>query len=294
MLTIGVDVGGTSIKSALIEVGDAKNPDTYQILKFFSLPTEARKGRDAIVGNIIKSIEQFECLDECGAISVASAGTIDWDSGKVTFATEALPGFTGLELSKVLSEHFKRRVVAINDAVGALVGEGFIGAGKKYDSVMMFTLGTGLGASLLKDKKLDCQSVVDTRLGHICLYEDGRECLCGKKGCAETYVSATALKKYGDDNLYKLFKSNDIIHKNLVANFYKDLTTVMLKSIELYNPDLIIVGGGVIELAEYWWQNFIKEYKQKANTPVACASLGNKAGVLGSVYAVLNGSFKNQ
>lgn len=294
MLTIGVDVGGTSIKSALIEVGDKKNADTYQILKFFSLPTEAQKGRDAIVGNIIKSIEQFGCADDCEAISVASAGTIDWDSGNVTFATEALPGFTGLTLSKVLSEHFARRVVAINDAVGALIGEGFLGAGKKYDSVMMFTLGTGLGASLLKDKNLNSESVVDTRLGHICLYEDGRECLCGKKGCAEAYVSATALKKYGDDNLYRLFKSNDVVHKNLLANFYKDLTSIMLKSVELYNPNLIIVGGGVIELAEYWWQNFLKEYRQKSETPVACASLGNKAGVLGSVYAMLNGTFKIQ
>lgn len=294
MLTIGVDVGGTSIKSALIEVGDKQNAESYQILKFFSLPTEASKGRDAIVGNIIKSIEQFECVDKCDAISVASAGTIDWDSGKVVFATEALPGFTGLELSKTLSEHFGRRVVAINDAVGALIGEGFLGAGKKSESVMMFTLGTGLGASLLKDKKLNAQSVVDTRLGHLCLYEDGRQCLCGKKGCAEAYVSATALKKYGEENLYHLFKSNDIVNKNLLANFYKDLTTVILKSVELYNPDLVIVGGGVIELAEYWWQNFLKEYKSKTDTPVACASLGNKAGVLGSVYAMLNGAFLNQ
>lgn len=294
MLTIGVDVGGTSIKSALIEVGDPCDADSYQILKFFTLPTEAVKGRDTIVDNIVKSIEQFECTDKCQAISVASAGTIDWDSGNVTFATQALPGFTGLELSKTLSQRLGRRVVAINDAVGALIGEGMLGAGKKYDSVMMFTLGTGLGASLLKDKQLNAQSVVDTRLGHLCLYEGGRDCLCGKKGCAESYVSATALKKYGNENLYHLFKATDIVQRRVLANFYKDLTSVALKSIELYRPNLIIVGGGVIELAEYWWQNFLKEYKAATDTPIACASLGNRAGVLGSVYAMLNGTFENQ
>lgn len=294
MLTIGVDVGGTSIKSALIEVADPKNADSYEILKFFSLPTEATKGRDAIVENIVKSIRQFDCVEECGAISVASAGTIDWDSGKVTFATQALPGFTGLELSKTLSQKLGRRVVAINDAVGALIGEGMLGAGKKYDSVMMFTLGTGLGASFLKDKNLGAQSVVDTRLGHLCLYEDGRDCFCGKKGCAEAYVSATALKKYGNENLYHLFKATDVVQKKVLADFYKDLTKVAVKSAEMYNPDLIIIGGGVIELAEYWWQNFLKEYKANCDTPIACASLGNKAGVLGSVYAMLNGTFANQ
>ena len=69
---------------------------------------------------------------------------------------------------------------------------------------------------------------------------------------------------------------------------------MILKSIELYSPQLIIVGGGVIEMSEYWWQAFVKEYKSKSSTPIVCASLGNKAGSLGSVYAMANGKFENQ
>ena len=293
MLAIGVDVGGTSIKSALIEIGDKKVAESYKILKFNSLPTQAQEGRDTVVGNIIKSIEAFD-WQECDIIAVASAGTIDWNSGDVVYATNSLPGFTGLKLSKTLSEHFSRRIVAINDAVGALVGEGFVGAGRKADSAMMFTLGTGLGVSFLKDKNLDSQSVIDTRLGHYKLYEDGRGCACGEKGCAERYVSATALKKYGNDNLYQLFTSSDITQKTVLSNFYKDFTNVILRAIQLYSPNLIIVGGGVIEMAEYWWQSFLKEYKSKTSTPIVCASLGNKAGVLGVVYAMANGVFENQ
>ena len=67
MLTIGVDVGGTNIKSALIEVGNATKADTYKILKFASVPTEAKRGRDFVVANIIKSIEKFDWKG-CGAI----------------------------------------------------------------------------------------------------------------------------------------------------------------------------------------------------------------------------------
>jgi glucokinase len=293
MLAIGVDVGGTSIKSALIEIGNPKVAESYGIVKFNTLSTQAQNGRDAIVSNIIKAVEVFD-WKSCDMIAVSSAGTIDWDSGKVVFATNSLPGFTGLELSNVLSRYFNRRVVVINDAVGALIGEGFLGAGRKAGSVMMFTLGTGLGASLLKSKDLDSKSVIDTKLGHYKLYEDGRACACGEKGCAERYVSATALKKYGNDNLYKLFNSNDISDKKTLSNFYKDFTSVILKSIELYSPQLIIVGGGVIEMSEYWWQAFVKEYKSKSSTPIVCASLGNKAGSLGSVYAMANGKFENQ
>ena len=293
MLAIGVDVGGTNIKSALIEIGDAKAPESYKILQFNSLPTQAQEGRDRVVGNIIKAIEAFD-HKSCDMIAVASAGTIDWDSGDVVFATNSLPGFTGLKLSKILSEHFGKRIIAINDAVGALVGEGFLGAGKKADSAMMFTIGTGLGASLLKNKTLDASSVIDTRLGHYKLYDGGRDCACGEKGCAERYVSATALKTYGNDNLYHLFNSNDISQKTVLNNFYKDFTRVISRSIELYSPSLVIVGGGVIEMSEYWWQSFLKEYKSRSTTPIVCASLGNKAGVLGAVYAMANGIFKNQ
>ena len=293
MLAIGVDVGGTSIKSALIEIGDAKVAESYKIIKFHSLPTQARDGRDSIVSNIIKAIEVFD-WEACDMIAVASAGTIEWNSGDVIYATDSLPGFTGLKLSKTLSERFGKRVVAINDAVGALVGEGFLGVGKNAESAMMFTLGTGLGASFLKSKNLDAASIIDTKLGHYKLYEGGRECACGDKGCAERYVSATALKKYGNDNLYQLFNANDVTQKNVLNNFYKDFTRVILRAVELYSPGLIIVGGGVIEMAKYWWQSFLKEYKSKCTTPISCASLGNKAGVLGAVYAMANGVFENQ
>lgn len=293
MLTIGVDVGGTSIKSALIEVGDIKQAATYKILRFASIPSQSSGGRDVVVANIIKSIEQFD-WQSCELIAVATAGTVDWDSGNITYATDTISNYTGTELSKLLSVHFGKRVVVINDAVGALIGEAFLGAGKKFQSVIMFTIGTGLGASYLSGKTLDKQTVVDTQLGHFILHSDGRVCTCGKKGCAEQYVSATALKKYGNENLYQLFHTSDAAQKNTLNQFYKGLSQIALKAAEIYEPSLIIVGGGVIELSEYWWQSFLKEYKYVNSTPIAPASLGNKAAVLGSVYAMANGVFKNQ
>lgn len=293
MLTIGVDVGGTNIKSALIEVGDVNDENAYKILKFASLPTQADEGRDTVVANIIKSIEQFDWC-ACDVIAVATAGTVDWDSGEITYATDTIPNYTGTKLSKKLSEHFGKRVVVINDAVSALIAEGFLGAGKKHDSVMTFTIGTGLGASFLMGKTLDSKTIIDTRLGHFVLHEDGRLCTCGQKGCAEQYVSATALKRYGNENLYQLFHTTDVVQKKVLSDYYKDLSNVIARSIELYNPSIIVIGGGVIEMSEYWWQNFLKQYKSKCSAPIAPASLGNKAGVLGGVYASIHGVFKNQ
>ena len=291
MLTIGVDVGGTGIKSALIEIDEQ---DNYKVLDSFSIPTQGKEGADVIINNIVHAIKHFD-VDKADTIGVASAGTIDWDSGDVIYATDALMGFTGVKLSTILSQRVGKRVVAVNDAVGALIGECFEGAGKKGARVMMFTLGTGLGASLLQSRHLDKDAVVDTRLGHICLHEGGRTCFCGKKGCAEQYVSATALKVNAkEENLYKVFTESDIISKTAVSDFIKDFIKVLSIAIEKYKPDLILVGGGVIELRQYWWQNFIIKYNKECSVPIIPATLGNKAGVVGAAVCVNKGRFENQ
>lgn len=291
MLTIGVDVGGTSIKSALIEID---NFDNYSVVDTFSVATEGKSGREVIINNIVKAITHFD-VEKADTIGVASAGTICWDTGECTYATDALIGFTGVKLSSELSKRIGKRVICVNDAVGALIGESFCGAGKDGSRVMMFTLGTGLGASLLQSRELDSNAVIDTRLGHILLHENGRTCFCGKRGCAETYVSATAIKNNANNNdLLEVFTSTDKQNKKAVSDFINDFVAVLKVAIKRYNPDLILVGGGVIELKEYWWNDFLAEYNKHCTVKIVPAILGNKAGVVGASICVNKGKFSNQ
>lgn len=291
MLTIGVDVGGTSIKSALISVEDGK----YSILQSYSTPTQGDKGAEIIVGNIVKAIKHFD-LSGVERIGVATAGTVDWNSGSITYATDALMGFTGLRLSEMLSSRLGRRVTVVNDAVGALVAECFCGAGEGYDRVMMLTLGTGLGASLLVDRELDEGSVVDTRMGHYTLHEEGdRVCFCGKRGCVECYVSATGLKKSaGNSDLREVFSNKSGKYTQALTSFFDDFTEVVKIADERYRPDLILVGGGVVELGDLWWNRWSEPCESQISAKLGRATLGNMAGVTGAVYCALNGKFQSQ
>ncbi len=291
MLSIGVDVGGTNIKSALIDTDQDGN---MNIVERFSLPTQGKEGAGVIIENIVRAIAHFD-VSKVDTIGVASAGTIDWDSGNVTYATDTLRGFTGIELSKVLTKQIGKRVIAVNDAVGALIGECVEGSGKGHDRVMMFTLGTGLGASLLTSMHLDSKAVVDTRLGHLKIHPEGLLCTCGERGCSEQYVSATALKREsGLDDLYELFDSQDERIKQVAHNFYVDFVTVLERAVEIYKPKVILVGGGVVELQKLWWKDFMQVYSAKLDTPIMPATLGNKAGVVGAVYCSTHGIFAKQ
>ena len=151
MKLIGVDIGGTGIKSALIYCKKPADGSSYKIMHRSSVPTEARFGREHIVENICKAIENYRARTDCPVIGIGSAGDVDDATGRITYATSALPGFTGLDLRGAIKSRFGGRIVVINDASAALVGEVYVG-GCKGQRPMMLTLGTGLGCAMIEDK----------------------------------------------------------------------------------------------------------------------------------------------
>ncbi|MFI3229536.1 MAG: ROK family protein [Bacillota bacterium] len=293
MLVVGLDIGGTSIKGALVEVGDPKNTASYSTIKKEKIFTNASLGRDVVVDNIVQLAEKLMVDVKVDVIAVSSAGTIDWDSGVCTYATNSLPNFTGFEIYKTLKARLKKPLYVINDAVCALIGEYYFSANAKAcGNALMLTLGTGLGSAFIKyDNPLDCNAVENLTLAHITLRENGRLCQCGKKGCAEQYVSATGLRKSYRGNLDDLLTGAESEKKNKVVNmFIKDFISVVKVAEKEYNPKLIIVGGGVVEIGGDWFKQLVATAKAKnIKAPIVTATLGNKAGYLGAVYVALNG-----
>lgn len=286
MLVVGVDIGGTGIKSALVKVENASDIRSYEVVDTFWVATQGDKGREVILSNVEKAIRKFYSAEIYG-VYVSSAGTIDWNTGVVTYATDALMGFTGLEISKELTKRIGSRVIVINDAVAALIGEAYFSNLK--GKVMMLTLGTGLGSSVLVNDKLDETSVIDVRLGHYTLHENGRKCFCGKNGCVECYVSANGLKKSVNNDDLTFVMENKAKYEKEIAEFILDFEKVINEAKRLYSPDVIVVGGGLVELKQYW----LKDLTEKVDNVVP-ATLRNKAGFFGAIYAGLNGKFTNQ
>lgn len=293
MKIIGVDIGGTGIKSALVSCTCVQDGSTYRILHRTSVPTEAKLGTDRIISNIKTAISAYTASTDCDVIGVGSAGDVDDNTGIITYATNALPGFTGLDLRGVLASDLKRQVVVINDASAALAGEVYVG-GAQGDRPMMLTLGTGLGCAMIEDKGCLCSgSVKNIRLGHIVLHEDGRECRCGGEGCAEMYVSATGLKlNAGHDRVDEILDSPKYLAA--VDEFCTDFAKVLDYACKEYSPGCIIIGGGVVEMAENWWDKLKGMCSASVADKLVKAKLGNRAALLGSAYAALNGQYGKQ
>lgn len=293
MKIIGLDIGGTSIKGAVIEDG--------KIVFSSKVPTNAKKGIAAIINSIFRMIEILEPFAEKNSpIGIGSAGDIDPVNGKVVYATENLPNFTGLDLKKIVEDETGRETTVVNDAVAGLIGELKYGAGIGKSNAVMLTLGTGLGCGIVANEKLLLGGHYQgARLGHITLYPKGRKCTCGLQGCAEQYVSATGLMKNAvefqvasDDatEIMKMAMENEPNAKKAVEKFLEDLTTVINIVDNIFDTDLIILGGGLVESREFWWQMLQNHLNEKTKKLVAPATLGNSAGFFGSQYVTFDKS----
>lgn len=289
MLITAVDIGGTSIKSGVVSFENGE----FSLLSFKTTPTEAAGGKDKVIENIIRSIDLTGLGFPVSRIAVSTAGEVNHDNGSIIYATETLPGFTGLDLRGVIESAVNIKTTVINDAVASLIGEVFFNPKLIGDRILALTLGTGLGSAILNYRiPLEANSVTNLNIAHINLYDNGRLCACGKRGCAEQYVSATGLKKnFGG----KMPNFKHSINKEALDKFISDMVKIMLIAENEYRPDSVIIGGGLAELEEYWFNGFVGEYKKAGGTAcVGTTVLKNKAGIMGAAYAAIYGKYKNQ
>ncbi len=289
MKIAGIDIGGTFIKGAVIE-GE-------KIIYETKVQTNAAKGKQAVENALLGLADELlRYASEEAPIGIASAGDIDPKEGRVVYATDTLPGFTGLQLGKIVSEHTFRRVQVINDADAALLGEMEYGAAKGLRDAVLFTLGTGLGGGITVNGRLLIGNRFHAaRPGHIPLYPGGRKCTCGALGCAEQYVSATGLiknakelgfeTKDGAEGIMKAASKGDEKAARALGKFIADFTTVILTLQNILDPEVIVVGGGLIQMKEFWFDGLLKRLPQDVRGKVVPALLKNSAGCMGAAVA---------
>lgn len=286
------DVGGTAVKAALISVGRVRLPQSYKIKTFRSVPTRSADGFEGVRDSIVKALNAVRSEDLADVVAIATAGEVMWNDGSVLHATRSLPGFEGYAFAKDMSERLGKRVVVINDACAAAVCEHYF-TRRRVASTLVLTIGTGLGSALVTDGPTDGDHVKDLELGHMLYRENGIECGCGKRGCLEQYLSATAVKRDAGTNTVKAALTNTDNVKCVEAkrNFLATLRDVVKLAKEKYSPKEILIGGGLAEMKELWLDDF---YGMSGYDDVKTARLGNKAGLLGTAYAALNGRFSDQ
>jgi glucokinase-like ROK family protein len=248
---IGIDLGGTQTKYGIVR--------SDGVLLFKSaVETPAKSGARALLDNLKRVIatatkRAVELGYEPAAIGVATAGWVE-ETGRVVYATDNLPGWTGTPIGEELALVSDLPVAVENDANALAVGEKHFGAATSFDDFVCLTLGTGLGGGCYIGGVLNRgKHYLANQLGHIPLVANGVLCSCGVRGCLEPYVNAAALIRYAGNS------HSTAAQVIAAANAGDEKANVALRTvachlargcatlIALLDPQALILGGGLTE-----------------------------------------------
>ncbi len=287
-LTIGVDLGGTKIAFAVVD-------RSGRVLKRLSLPSGANDSRDAILNQLTRGIDALND-EEIEEIGVATAGFVDSKRGVIHFAGN-LQGWGGFGLGDYLKSLYpEKRIAVSNDANAAALCECWIGRGKDLESFAMVTLGTGFGGAYWNRQKglLLGEHFQGTEFGHAILYPGGKLCNCGQRGCVEKYCSGTAIEDHYREESGQFVPGREIferVEKDIAAekvmkDFQQDLACFFVTLCNVFDPQAILVGGGVIHSRHRWWNGMMKAFREQCNRPgnveIFPARYLNDAGMIGA------------
>lgn len=265
---LGVDVGGTSIKIGIVD-------DTGRTLAHGKIATEHEKGAEDGVARILSFAKGL--LDEAGviwedihALGLGTPGTMNVKEGKLLHMPN-MSGWDFFPIRSYLEEQAGKPVAFINDGNAAAYGEFWVGRGREHDSLVMLTLGTGVGGGvILQDGVLHGDNSHGSECGHITIDSspDARVCPCGKTGHLEAYVSATSLVKRANErlsagewsSLTDVLKENgslsaldignhaeqgDVFAKGLIMETGELLAHGITTIMHIIDPGIVVLGGGV-------------------------------------------------
>lgn len=286
---IGIDLGGTSIYGGIIS-------ERGKILKQTERDTSKVNGREDVL-ELINSVIYELLTDDILGVGIGSPGFIDSDKGKVLKVGGNIKGWAWTDIRGEISRIFPNLPIFVgNDANVAALCEQWIGAAKGLDSFVMITLGTGVGGAIYTEKGgiLTGHRYQGAELGHMILYSGGDSCQCGQKGCAERYIAGSAIEriyseKTGIEKKGKdIFKDaiDDRVAQDVIEEFTENLGIYLVSLKNIFDPEAIIIGGGVINSREYWWDKMIANYNDYVNDSEGMKFLPamylNNAGLIGA------------
>ena len=302
-LTVGVDVGGTSTRAALVD-GDGT------ILAAEAAPTS--RTVDALDDTVCELVETVSAGHRVHAVGLAVAGFVDPTRRSVSFGAH-LPWRDDAVLDR-LSDRLRVPVTLEHDANAAGLAEHRVGAAAGASVAVVVALGTGVGAALLLDGELFRGAHgVAPELGHLTVVPGGRPCPCGKRGCFERYCSGTALAQSAEEavagseefstlraswerasqltgrEVADAAASGDRLARRAVTEFARWLGEGLALVADVFDPDVVVVGGEVSASAALYLDDAVAVYADhvtgRGHRPLAAvrpAALGGRAGMIGA------------
>lgn len=282
-LILALDIGGTKIKSALVQDG--------KILKDYRTDdSDGNLGREALLDSVKKVVAQYSGYD---CIAAASAGQINPIKGTVSFATDNIKNYTGTDLKRFFLENFGVASVIENDVKAVAIGEKAYGSAIGNENFLCLTYGTGIGGcAVVDDKIIYGENFAAGEFGHIITHARGLQCTCGGHGCYEQYASANALTRYAQLKNSKFHLGSQFVEHlddpaeyKIINHWIEEVAFGLISLIYNYNPEKIVLGGAVMEnqkiidlIVEKLQSILMPNYR---HVEVVGAKLSNAAGLLG-------------
>jgi glucokinase len=301
---VGVDVGGTSTKGAVV------SPQGEVVVRA-ERPTDIHAGTKTIIAvaeDLLSRAKDFKV--EIAAIGVGAAGFVDAGTGSITFSPNLT--YDDPQVAEALRGRVGLPVIVDNDANAAAWGERTFGCAQGCDDVSLVTLGTGIGSGFIAGGRLIRGATgAGAELGHTIVDPDGPQCGCGLRGCLEQLASGTAIARMAreaaesdpDSMIFTLAGSSAAVRSEHVsqAAAENDLTacTVLQRAghslgiglsnvVNLFDPQVIVLGGGLVQVGEPYLgparDQLFKMTTEQHRRPkrLDVTSLGHDAGILGA------------
>jgi len=281
---IGVDLGGTNLRVAVVD-------DSGKLLEKLTTGTEVGRGRDRVITEMCSDIQRlvgnFRTAGTLYGIGIGMPGIIDMRTG---FLHESpnLPGWDNYPVRDDIENRLGTRVVLENDANAAGLGEKWLGAGRDFDDICMFTLGTGVGGGIVLNGRIwHGMTGMAGELGHYTVEPEGRPCGCGNHGCLEQYASATAIVKiareaatsgnapelaraivenpeFSSKIVYQMALQGNEHAREIFRGMGRALGIVVGATINALNLPMFVIGGGVASAWEMFAPAMFEEVKVRS------------------------------
>lgn len=315
MYIIAIDIGGTQTRVAVVN-------EEGEILQRKAILTNASDGVDKVMNRLIHLIHELydpivekEGKQAIAGIGLAVPGTLNIHKGLI-HSSPNLPDLRDVNIKQLLQTEFHLPVYMNNDANVAALGEFYFGKGRGINHFIYVTISTGVGAGIIENGRLllgkDGQAA---EVGHMCINPDGPLCNCGNNGCIEAYISGTAivrrtidlLKKSNEPSslrelstistkdIFAASKNNDKLALQIIEETRKYLGVAIVNLLHLFNPQMIVFGGGVSQVGDYLFKEAITYAKTNAMYPMGeeisyyVTDLGDNIGLLGAAALVKYG-----
>ncbi|MDD6883720.1 MAG: ROK family protein [Eubacteriales bacterium] len=309
MYYVGIDVGGTGLKAGVVN-------EQGKIIAKASCPTGVERGPEPVIHDMAMLAKQAIAqsgvpMEEVAAIGIGIPGIMDPETGIVPFCTNLF--WHNVPLVEWMHRDIDKPIFVGNDATVAGLAESVAGVSAGAKNSIFITLGTGVGGGIVLDgKPFSGVHGVASEIGHMIVVVDGEMCTCGNPGCWERYASATAIIRMGKQAAEKnpqgalaravngnleeitakhvmdLAKAGDPDCLEIFHQYVKYLCVGIVNLINLWDPEIVVLGGGVSYTGEFLLDAVRKKlpemvfYKAMPFARIELATLGNDAGIIGA------------